>query len=58
MKKITTSFKKKKDRHRLKPELLANEILLASGFEEGKVAYVKYLKGKLIIRFKSKLKDK
>jgi hypothetical protein len=49
MKKITVSNIKQKSTHRFQPELLANQLLSASGFKHGTGAYIKYAHGKLTI---------
>lgn len=50
MKKITISrLQKKSALKKFQPELFASQLLLGSGFEEGKEAHIKYAHGKLTI---------
>lgn len=57
MKKIIVSSQKKREVPKaFEPEWLANKLLLESEFKDGKVAYVKYSKGKLTIVVGKKLK--
>lgn len=50
MKKIIVSSAKRKNVPKVfQPDWLANKLLVASEFKDGKVAYVKYAHGKLII---------
>jgi hypothetical protein len=55
MKKVIVSSTKRRDVPKeFQPEWLANKLLLESEFKDGKVAYVKYTNGKLIIRVGSR----
>jgi hypothetical protein len=58
MKKVIVSRKSPAvAQNRFVPERFANGLLFASGFENGKVAYVKYRSGKLTIHLGKKLKE-
>jgi hypothetical protein len=56
MKRLVVSSKSRRDvPSRFQPEWLANKVLLASEFSDGKIAYVKYTHGKLIIQVGKKV---